>query len=286
MLLSVKDKAEKANTNTKLLNSIQELINYGKPIEFNYTIHKFIAILSLIVFFTYNSILFTDQLTELLLFKEKGENFFFTLIFLVSGIIPIVIMLNGQSTLDNLSDYIFNKDKIQDNELVYINDNDYFNKLKAHFSSNFSKGNYSRQFKYGYKSSNGNFYHFEYVDSQLVMVPVTTSSTDGNGNTTTTTTMQPRTIYHYYNRYGFTIESDKFKNIDIDKEKEILSSLEELSIKVDGNIVCIETNTNLLRSKKGREFSVESPKEFHSELKGFTELEHLTALLKFKSLLS
>jgi hypothetical protein len=285
MLLSVKNKAEKANTNTKLLNSIQELINYGKPIEFNYTIHKFIAILSLIVFFTYNAVLFTDQLTELLIFKEKEENFFFALIFLVSGIIPIVIMYNGQSTLDDLSDYIFNKDKIQDNELVYINDSGYFNKLKSHFSSNFSKGNYSRQFKYGYESNNGNFYHFEYVDSQTVMVPVTTSSTDSNGNTTTTTTMQQQTVYHYYNRYGFTIESNDLKSIDIEKEKELLSSLEDLSIRVEGNIVCIETDTNLLRSKKGRQFSVESPKEFYSELKGFTELEHLTDLLKFKSLL-
>jgi hypothetical protein len=281
LIESVDLKVDDAKNNTQLLSAVKKLIDYGSPIEYDYTVHKSLGILGIVGFFINMGVLFVPSMVEYILFNEDYKNLIFSIALLLIGVIPFIIMGLKTGSLDDLSRKIFNKDKIQDNDLKPIGlNNSYFNILQTNFPNNFNKGNYSRDFRFGYNSENGRFYNFHYVNSHTRMVPVTTTTTDSQGNSSTTTTMQQQTTYSHYDRYGFTFEIKKLNQVELSKG--LIEKFQDITYTYVDGLFCVEVDDNLLRSKHRRIHGVDSPKEFLEELKGHTEMEYMEALLEIK----
>lgn len=280
----VKEKAEDASTNRALLSSLSELRSYNAPIKFDHTLHIIISVASVLLLVLLIVILFFNDSYNLkqYLFHNQSYNFLVISFLIATAIFPMFLIHNNESSFESLSDYIFNKDKLQDNEMKYLGtSNSYTNELLKKFPSLFDKGNHSRKFNYLYSCPIGYIYKFEYVDSETRLVPVSTTMPDGKGGLKTTTTMQNKTYYTSYYRSGFVFRSNKFN-----PENTITAELSMLTngkVLISGDLCCVETKDNLLRTKSKRSLGIESPEEFYKELRGHTEIESMNILNAIKN---
>lgn len=210
LLQNVQKKAKQAKNNTELLQSVQLLKDFGSEIKYKFGFHIFFAIFWLIA--AAGNIYYVEQTIR---YPDIFMDYILAYIGITIAISVFVYIFMKKSNLDSLSKYIFQKDTLQDNKLQPLSVKDpLFSYLKNNFKKEFSRGNHKRYFEKAFSSKRNVFreyefqlFQFHYVDQRTE----TYTTTDANGNTTTHT----RTVYDHYNRYGFVMDFDYFKNIEV-----------------------------------------------------------------------
>jgi hypothetical protein len=209
LISNVLSKAKQAKNNQELLNSVKILKDFNGEIKYKFTLHISFIILGILMIA--GNIYYTENYIR----YSTPADFIFAGLGLIFSITFITMIFLKKSNLDSLSSYIYKKDTLQDNKLTEISVNDnLFNYLYKNFKNEFNRGNHKRYFQQAYQSKREFFrdyqfqlFQFHYVNSRIE----TTTSTDSKGNVTIST----RTVYDHYNRYGFVMDFDYFKNIEV-----------------------------------------------------------------------
>lgn len=208
LMSDIKDKYKAAKNNDDLLDAVSLAKEYDGPLIYDNTlmyVASFILLLAdIFLWFQIKDIRYWD-ISHILGFS------FLT----ISILIPIIIAYSRKSSTTDLSQNIFNKDALLDNNIHAISLKD---KLIASLPSlfvEFDRGNSSREFRQAWKkeaehsrlSKEYFLYQFHYVDSRTEV----TTTTNANG----TTSVSTRTVYDHYDRYGLVFDFSHIKNFHI-----------------------------------------------------------------------
>lgn len=209
LLQNVQEKAKQAKNNTELLQSVQLLKDFGGEIKYKFGFHITFALVWLAI--AIGNIYYVNEYIsypDLLHFSLAAVG-----VVISCSILGYVFYKN--SDLNSLSKYIYQKDTLQDNKLKHLSvDDPLFSYLKQNFKKEFSRGNHKRYFEKAFSSKRSVFREYEFQLFQFHYVNQRTetyTTTDAKGNTTVHT----RTVYDHYNRYGFVMDFDYFKNIEV-----------------------------------------------------------------------
>jgi hypothetical protein len=206
LLENVDSAAKAASNNSELLDAVKMVKDFNAPIKFEHTYHYIFSAISLILFSLslYWNIVVT-QSPEPLQITISAVMFFLV-------VTPLIMVMLNAGNIKSLSDYIFRKDSLQDNNMEEIGlDHEIFTYLSDNFKDEFSRGNHSREFIRGYSVKDDKdevfLYKFKYVNSRQE----TYTSTDSNGNTSVHT----RTVYDNFYRYGVVTKFNHAQSIEI-----------------------------------------------------------------------
>lgn len=244
LLKNVEAKCQQAKNNTELLQAVKLLKDFDGEIKYKFGFHTGFAFFCLLI--ACLNIYYVRQ-------TIPYPDFFHYSIAVVGTIISTSIFLYmffKNSDLSSLSEYIYQKDTLQDNKLKSLPlENELFNYLKKNFKREFSRGNHNRYFEKAYSSKRSFFreydfqlFQFHYVNQRIE----TYTTTDSNGNIS----IQTRTVYDHYNRYGFVMDFDYFRNIEVKSSGTVvnLKNFNTASIEFDDKFsVGSDSNLNIAK---------------------------------------
>ncbi|AUI87724.1 hypothetical protein BS333_15070 [Vibrio azureus] len=197
----VKNRVHQADNEDDLLSTLDEVIDFGFPLKYNNQIQWFCGAVSLAIGVFY------------LVYQNTTSYYISDADYIILGFFSIVgamFIFYGWSrinSVNSLSDEIFKKDLLFDNDLNIksVDGEKYAKELKRDFFD-FNRGNHSRDIEFlSYGKYTGieyqydfEYYCFHYVNKRTV----TTTTSDGNGGKKTTR----RTVYDDYRKYGILFD--------------------------------------------------------------------------------
>lgn len=202
-LLAELTRRSRAATTVQDLLEITELAaRFNAPLVYRNQLQYILAA----VFVLAGAVLLFFQQQYYLYIRPSGWTGF-TLLMLAAGGLLLFALLRNRS-VSRLSDDIFTKNVLFDNQIQPLLAKDVGNQLLAAFLE-FKRGNHSRKIEQLYRgySANDNsrfsyyFYHFHYVDKRTE----TYTESNGKGGTRVRT----RTVYDHYHRYGIWVPQFK-----------------------------------------------------------------------------
>lgn len=190
-----------ANSEKDLLDLLDKVIAYNHPLKYNNTAQLVAGSGFLIASAMY--FLYKYKFS----YSVTGIDYIISGSAVLVGLIFFIYAWSRNNSVSSLSDEIFNKDLLFDNNIrpKNVNGKDYAEQLKGSLCE-FNRGNYSREIEFlaegnyagNEHSLNFNYYCFHYVDQRLEVVV----TPNGKGGTTTST----RTVYDHYRRYGILLD--------------------------------------------------------------------------------
>ncbi|SEI08118.1 hypothetical protein SAMN05660691_03433 [Rheinheimera pacifica] len=203
LLAELTRRSRTATTVQDLLEITELAARFNAPLVYRNQLQYVLAA----VFVLAGALLLFFQHQYYLYIRPSGWTGFTLLMTAAAGL--LLFALSRNRSISRLSNDIFTKNVLFDNQLKPLAEKDVANQLLAAFLE-FKRGNYSRkieQLYQGHSASDNSsfsyyFYHFHYVDKRRE----TYTESDGKGGTR----IRTRTVYDHYHRYGICVP--EFKN--------------------------------------------------------------------------
>ncbi|MDX3774861.1 hypothetical protein QE250_12095 [Chromatiaceae bacterium AAb-1] len=202
LLASLKQQTDTAGTVQDLLGIVDRAVQFNAPLQYRnqlqYSVAATLALAAILLLLL--------QHQRYLQILPSGWIGFALLIVTATGF--IIFALHRNNSISRLSDDIFTKNVLFDNQLKPLPAKETASQLTSAFLE-FKRGNHSRkieQLYQGYSEHehsrfNYYFYHFHYVNKRTV----TYTESNGRGGTRT----RKKTVYDHYHRYGICVPQFK-----------------------------------------------------------------------------